>query len=270
LEAATAVILARGLDSRMRREDAAAVVDPAQQRVAAAGLKAMIPDERGRPFLDHILTALAVGGVTRVVLVVAPDAEPIRAHYHQHPTRRLDLEWAVQAEPLGTANAVLAAEALVGSAPFLVLNADNLYPVEAIRALVALGESGLIAFDRDALVREGNITSGRIAAFALVEIDPRGYLVALMEKPDPDIPPALSGNWISMNLWRFDHSIFDACRDVAPSSRGELELPEAVALAVRRGQTLRAVPMYAGVLDLSHRADIAAVAARLADQVTDP
>lgn len=261
--ATTAVILARGLGSRMRRADHGATLDPGQERAAAAGLKAMIPDARGRPFLDHILSALADGGITRVVLVVAPDADAVRAHYLEHPPRRVGLEWAIQAEPRGTADAVLAAEAAVGQAPFLVLNADNLYPVAAIEALVSLGEPGLVAFDRDALLLQGNIDGDRIAAFALLELDARGYLVSLVEKPGGDVAHSLSGHWVSMNLWRFDAAIFDACRAVRPSIRGELELPEAVALAVQSGHPMRAVTMHAGVLDLSRRGDVAMVAEQL-------
>lgn len=268
--ATTAVILARGLGSRMRREDRGARLDPLQERAAASGLKAMMPDANGRPFLDHIISALADGGVTRVVMVVAPEADTIREHYAAHPTRRVALAWAIQEEPRGTADAVLAAEAAVHGEPFLVLNADNLYPVPAIRALVTLGEPGLVAFDREALVREGNIDPERIAAFALLDIDARGHLVSLVEKPSEEVAQRSPGHWVSMNLWRFDASIFKACRAVRPSVRGELELPEAVALALRQGHVMRAVVMHAGVLDLSRRSDVAAVAAQLAMSTPRP
>jgi glucose-1-phosphate thymidylyltransferase len=267
--ARTAVILARGLGTRMRRADAGAAIEPEQERAAAAGLKTMIPDTNGRPFLDHILSSLADGGVTRVILVVAPDAEVIRDWYDRHPTTRVALEWAVQVEPRGTADAVLAAEQHVHGEPFLVLNADNLYPVEAIAALVTLGEPGLVAFDREALVDLGNIERERIGAFALLEINARGHLVGLVEKPDAGAA-ATGGSWVSMNLWRFDARIFEACRAVPRSARGEFELPEAVALAVRKGTVMRVVTMHAGVLDLSRRGDIAAVARQLGRETPHP
>jgi glucose-1-phosphate thymidylyltransferase len=73
-----------------------------------------------------------------------------------------------------------------------------------------------------------------------------------------------------MNIWRFDHDIFAACRDVPLSPRGEHELPLAVALAIDRGMRLRAVRLHAGVLDLSNRGDIADVARRLGDREIQP
>lgn len=266
----TAVVLARGLGTRMRRDDHDAALDPVQRARAASGIKAMIPDAKGRPFLDHILSSFADAGITRAVLVVAPDAEVIRQHYHDTPPRRLGLEWAVQEQPRGTADAVLAAEPLVGREPFLVANADNLYPVAALTSLIDLGEPGLVAFDRDALLQDGGIDPDRIKAFAMLRLDPSGYLVDLVEKPDEDELRAFGGGWVSMNLWRFDHRIFAHCRAVPLSVRGELELPQAVMHALRSGATFRAVTMHAGVLDLSQRADIAAVAARLGERTPHP
>ncbi len=75
---------------------------------------------------------------------------------------------------------------------------------------------------------------------------------------------------VSMNCWRFDERIFDACRDVPRSSRGEFELPQAVMLAVERGVRFRAVSASGAVLDLSRRGDAAELSRRLATTVACP
>ncbi|HEX3928512.1 MAG TPA: sugar phosphate nucleotidyltransferase [Gemmatimonadales bacterium] len=262
--ATTAVILARGLGSRMQQTDAHATMTAVQAAMADTGVKALIPDARNRPLLDHILTALADGGVTDVCLVVAPDHRAIDAHYQGHPTRRIALATVVQAEARGTANALLAAEAWLAGRSALVLNADNLYPVAAIRALVDLGAPGLIAFEPQALVADGNIAPERLAAFAILDIRADGTLARIVEKPDTATLPAGGPTpWISMNIWRFDHGIFAACRAVPRSVRGEYELPMAVQFALDGGAIFQAIRLRAGVLDLSYRADIAAVAVRL-------
>ena len=54
------------------------------------------------------------------------------------------------------------------------------------------------------------------------------------------------------------------------SARGEYELPEAVALALRQGVRFRAVPARGPVLDLSRRADAVDVERRLAGVVPRP
>lgn len=273
-DATGAVILARGLGSRMRRAAEGVALDPRQAAAAAAGLKGMIPDAAGRPFLDHVLSSLADGGVTNVCFVVAPNHEPLLAHYAAHPPKRVQLTWVVQQEPKGTADALLAAESWAAGREVLVLNADNLYPVGAIRALVTLGGPGLVAFDPVALVRDGNIEAARIASFAILTLHRDGTLAAIVEKPDPATLAAATADgstpWVSMNLWRVGPSVFAACRDVTPSPRGELELPQAVMLAVQRGHQLHAVTVAAPVLDLSRQDDIAAVATLLATRECAP
>jgi dTDP-glucose pyrophosphorylase len=257
-----ALVLARGLGSRMRADDPGASLTAAQQRAAAAGLKALMPID-GRPFLDYVLGSLADAGIRSVGLVVGPGADPVRAHYAQASTR-VTVDFIVQPDARGTADAVLAAESWTAGESFLVLNADNLYPVPALRALAALDEPGLPVFERDDLIASSNIAPERIQSFALIDVDPDGILTRIVEKPAPgEIPGPGEPMLISMNCWRFDARIFSACRDVAPSPRGELELPVAVMLAVRRGVRFRAVPARGPVLDLSRRADAAEVGRRL-------
>lgn len=257
---AIAVILARGVGSRMRRGDPAAALDPAQAAAADRGLKAMMPIA-GRPLLDYLLSALADAGFARAVLVVAPDHAAVREWYDAHPPGRIAVEYAVQAKPRGTADAVLAIESLVGGESFAVMNGDNYYPAEALRAVRDAGEPCALLFERDALIARSNIPAERIAAFALVTIDENGYLASVEEKPAV-VPP---GNRpISMNLWRFDRAIFDACRRAPASPRGERELPYAVDYGIHHlGLRLRAKTLALPVLDVSQRADVANVAERL-------
>jgi len=269
---AQAVILARGLGSRMRRAEAAVALDDAQARAAAAGQKGMMPT-LGRPFLDFVLSALADAGVRDVTLVVAPDHAAMREYYEmQSPPRRVRLRWAVQETPRGTADAVLVAAGHVDDAPFLALNSDNYYPVSSYDALCAMGGAGLVAYEAEALVRDGNIDRERVMAYALLDIDDAGVLRDIVEKPAADHPLARRAErWVSMNLWSFTPRIFEACRRVRPSVRGELELQDAVMIASRElGEAFHAVRAHAGVLDLSRREDVVTIGAHLRDVVVAP
>lgn len=268
-----AVVLARGLGTRMRRDAAAAGALTAEQQAAAArGAKGMMP-LGGRPFLDYVLSALADAGIEEVVLVVAPEHDEMREYYARTaPPARVRISFAVQTEPRGTADAVLAARAGVRDAPFLALNSDNYYPVAALRDLAAIGGAGLVAFEAESLVREGGIEPERVLRYALLDVDDAGWLRAIREKPAADDPLALRAErWVSMNLWSFTPAIFEACVRVQPSARGELEIQDAVTIAMRElGARFRVIRMHAGVLDLSSRGDVAHVAARLAEVVPRP
>jgi glucose-1-phosphate thymidylyltransferase len=249
----------------MRAADPAAALNESQQRAAEAGLKAMMPIA-GRPFLDYVLSVVADAGVREVALVLAPDHELVRQRYERDaPPARLRLRFVVQTEALGTANALLAAREWAGNEPFLVMNADNLYPVDVLQTIGALQEPALPAFERRELVRHGNIRDEQVQSFALLELDAHGYLTRIVEKPSPELV-AKAGDeaLVSMNCWRFDRRIFEACQDVPRSARGEYELPQAVMLAVERGLRVRAVRASGAVLDLSRRADAAELSRRLA------
>ena len=259
-----AVVLAAGRGTRLRRRDGTPI-DPGQAAAAERGLKPLVPFH-GHPFLAYALHELADAGVERVCLVVGPGDDPVRAAAESLPLQRLRLDLAVQREPRGVADALLAAEPVVGDEPFLMVNGDNLYPAAALAPLRDLPGPGLAAFDRDALVARSNIPADRVAAFALVR-DRDGWLETIVEKPTPDEARALAGAPVSMNAWRFDAAIFDACRAAPPSPRGEIETADAVRIAMERGTRFRVVPVRAGVLDLSTRADIPAVEARLAGRV---
>ena len=253
-----AVILARGLGTRMRRADPDAALTAEQAGIAERGVKGMIPV--GRPFMDYSLSALADAGFTHACLVTGPEHVSVRAYYDGLATSRIRISYAIQPEPRGTADAVLAAEAFAGQEEFLTINSDNYYPVAALRAARRLDGPGLVAFSSRGMIVEGGVPRERVNSFPRVESDDDGSLARLVPGNEID-----GEGFVSMNCWRFGPRIFDACRSIALSSRGELELPDAVAYSMSRlGQRYRVLRSDEPVLDLSSRADIARVAQQLA------
>ena len=71
--------------------------------------------------------------------------------------------------------------------------------------------------------------------------------------------------FLTMNCWRFTASIFEACRRIKPSPRGELEITDAVQCAIDElGEKFAVLTFNAPVLDLSCRMDVGPVSKRLA------
>lgn len=243
----------------MRDPGGDAALAPDQARAAESGLKAMMPIAN-RPFLDHVLHALADAGFDDVGLVLAPAHDEVRAYYRGLAMSRIAITMLTQDAPRGTADAVLAAEAWAGAAPFIVLNSDNLYPVDVMAALRDAAGPAVPGFERDSL----GLPIDRVGAFAVIERDARGCLSRIDEKPGAAAVEAAGPRaLISMNVWRADARLFDACRDVPESTRGEKELPQAVGLAASRGVCFEVIPVRGEVPDLSRRSDVAGVAARL-------
>lgn len=233
-------------------------LDGAQAQYADAGIKGMIPV--GRPFLDYGINALADAGCRRICLVIGPEHDVIRNYYSSLKTTRIEISFAIQQQTLGTADAVLAAKEFIGNERFLMVNSDNIYPVEALQRLVAMSGSGLIGFDRKALITHSNIDAAKVKTYAILEVSAEHVLCRVVEKPEFVPDEAL----ISMNCWSFTPIIFSACAKVDRSARGEYELQSAVQYSIDHlDETFRVEPFRGGVLDLSSRADIAPVTARL-------
>lgn len=253
----------------MRRPGGAPGLSDEQQSAADTGVKGMIPI--GRPFLDYVISALADAGIADVCLVIGPEHHAIREYYQaKHRLARIRVHFAIQQQPLGTADAVAAAETFAGGEHVLMLNSDNYYPVHTLRALRDLGSAGVAVFERAALVQLGNIDVERIGKFSVVRIDANGFLEQIIEKPSADEVASLGREvFVGMNSWSLPPEIYAACRAISPSVRGELELQDAVQYARdAMGIRFKVLTFHDGVLDLSSRGDIASVAERLRD--TEP
>jgi glucose-1-phosphate thymidylyltransferase len=252
-----AVILARGLGRRMRAENDSAVLNAGQAEIAAQGIKTLMPIVGDKTLLDFIFERLSQAGFFEFCLVIGPEHYLIRDFCRK---LNYDISFAVQDRPLGTADAVLAAAGFPGDELFLVVNSDNLYPVSDLEKLRNLGQPGLIAFAKQSLIQKSNIDEEKINKFAVLDFDRDGLLTEILEKPETTAKDA----FISMNAWVFSPQIFTACRRIAPSSRGEYELADAVNYAiVNLDERFRAVFSSAGVLDLSSRADVEKVREKL-------
>ena len=252
-----AVILARGLGKRMRAENDSAKLDEKQDEIASQGIKALIPLVGKKTLLDFIFESLSKAGFSEFCLVIGNEHQAIRDFCVKLD---YDISFAIQEKPLGTANAVLASENFVKDELFLVVNSDNLYPVKDLQELRKLNSAGLIAFEKQNLIKKSNIDEAKINKFADLSFDENNYLTKIIEKPKITEKESL----ISMNAWLFSTKIFEACRSIKISPRGEYELADAVNFAIENlNEKFKGVFSNEGVLDLSSRADIQTITEKL-------
>lgn len=259
------IILARGLGTRMRKQEQGTQLDEHTARIASTGVKAMIPT-LGRPFLDFVLSSLVDAGFRQVCLVIGPEHTEIREYYGQKTkSRHLEIQFAIQEKPLGTADAVRPAEAFVDGESFLVINSDNFYPPEALSSVHQTHAPAIAVFEKHAMLRGSNIPSDRISKFSVVRINPDGSMKQIIEKPDDATLNSLGNEvYLSMNCWVFTPNIFKACASIRPSPRGEYEITDAAQYCIDvLGEKFTVHKISAPVLDLSSRSDIASVNEKL-------
>lgn len=115
-----AIVLAGGFGTRLR-----SVVNDLPKSMASVA---------GRPFLEHLFDYLILQGVNRVVLSVGYKSEYILGHFGEN-YRSLEIQYAVENEPLGTGGGMRLALWKIDGPRALVMNGDSLFRFD-YRALV--------------------------------------------------------------------------------------------------------------------------------------
>ncbi len=155
----------------------------------ATRLRDQVPDRpkclvdiRGRPLIDHLLTALSNQGFSRIVLCLGVMADQVRAHLGNGLGFGLKIEYAEEEEPLGTAGALYNARDLLPH-PFLCLNGDCLSRIDF---------RGLVHFFREkqADAAIALVSMPDISEYGSVEIGPDNKVLAFREK-QPERRPGL-------------------------------------------------------------------------------
>jgi dTDP-glucose pyrophosphorylase len=238
------------------------------------GLKQLTAVLGSATVTDVLAQRAAEAGAERAVIVVRAEIEPqVRAHLDAIGWPAIAVTFALQHKARGTADAVLAARDAVDGA-FIVVNADDLYPASAFRALVdhlrdAPGdEHATVAFRLDR-----TLLGSRPESRALLTADDSGRLVDVHEgrvEKDGGLrfvrgdesEPLRGDELVSMNLWAFRPTVFAhlaAAVSEPDGERGEVYLPDVVARMVGTGATVRVLPSDETCIGLTYGDDVDAL-----------
>lgn len=205
----------------------------------------------GKPILTHCFETLHDLGITEVIVVVGYRKERIEERYGD-TFRGLRIRFAHQSERKGLAHAVLAAEEHV-TADFAVLNGDNIYAGNLAAVLDRHATT-----DADITFPVEEVTPERAREGAVCVLDD-GAVVGLVEKPD-EVP----SRYAPAAFYVLPPAVFDACRRIRPSERGEYELADAVDLLIRDGYTVETVPFDGWKVNVNTERDIERAEQKLA------
>jgi glucose-1-phosphate thymidylyltransferase len=177
-----------------------------------------------KPILFYLLTKLVQTGVEEVAVVVHPSQEQITT-YLRKCTLPLKITIFYQAERLGIAHALRAAEEFIGAGPFILLLGDNLIlePLESlcVRYRTAKDLAGVL------LLYEVENPS----EYGVAEVE-QGRVFKLVEKPaQPKSPYVVAGAYL------LPQEIFTAIKKIRPSARGEYEITDAVQFLIDEGHS---------------------------------
>jgi glucose-1-phosphate thymidylyltransferase long form len=209
----------------------------------------------GDPLLTHCFSQLAALGVDSLVVVVGYRKERIIDHYGDE-FRGIPITYAHQRSQRGLAHALLTAEPHVDD-DFVVMLGDNVFRANLADVVRRQEEQ---AADAAFLVEA--VPESAASRYGVCVTNDAGEIVDVVEKPD-DPPSRL----VMTGFYTFSPAIFDACRLVQPSDRGEYELTDAIHLLIESGRRIDAVRMDGWRVDVGYPEDRDRAAQRLSSRV---
>jgi len=190
------VVLAAGEGKRMRP-------------LTAKRPKVMLP-LANRPMMEHLILAARDAGITEFVFVVGYGEREIRGHFGDGSGLGIHIRYASQRQQRGTADALRSAHDLV-TGPFILLNGDMILKSTDIANLCTCRAPCMSIS-----------TTDHPEDYGAVMVD-HDRVTALEEKSKQP-----TSSMINAGAYLFSPDIFDAVDRVQTSSRGELELTDAL------------------------------------------
>ena len=179
------------------------------------------------PALQFVIDEAAQAGCSRVVIVTSRAKPSIENYASAASTDKVAVSVVYQDSPLGLGHAVTCAHQAVGNEPFLVMLPDEIMGDASLtKQLIALYEKsgkssiGLKRVPAAEVSSYGNVkvASGAESSVAILQV---------VEKPKP--ADAVS-DIVIIGRYVLSPKVFEKLEQIKPSSNGELQLTDALAM----------------------------------------
>lgn len=167
-----------------------------------------------KPMIYYPLSVLMMSGIRDILIISTPrDMVMFKDLLGDGSEIGLNIEYAVQEEPKGLAEAFIIGEKFIGKEKVALVLGDNIFYGSGFSAVLKNASQKC-----DGATIFGYHVSNP-SEFGVVEFDKNYNVVSIEEKPvDPKSDYAVPG------LYFYDNDVIDISKNIKPSDRGELEI----------------------------------------------
>ena len=179
-----------------------------------------------KPMIYYPLSTLMLAGIRQVLIISTPQDTPRFEQLLGDGSQwGMQLQYAVQLNPDGLAQAFIIGENFIGDSPSALVLGDNIFHGHDFhhllnRAMTRTSGASVFAYHVHDPERYG-----------VAEFDARGKVQSLEEKP---FKP--KSNYAVTGLYFYDNQVVNLAKNLKPSQRGELEITDLNRLYLDKGQ----------------------------------
>lgn len=179
-----------------------------------------------KPMIYYPMSTLMLAGIREVLIISTPrDIGGFETLFGTGAQLGLDIQYKVQHEPRGLADAFIVGEEFIGDDNVCLVLGDNIFYGYGFSQRLQSAASR----DTGATIFGYHVSNP--SDFGVVDFDEDGNVLSIEEKPAQP-----KSNYAVPGLYFYDNDVIDIAKNVKPSARGEIEITSVNNEYLHRGQ----------------------------------